>query len=115
MYKVEGTTITMTRGDTALIRVGMTRDGTEYTPQAGDSVRFAAKTELNRTGTEFKEAEPLIVKQIPIDTMILRLDPEDTKGLSFGYYTYDIEITFASGIVDTFIPNSRLVLAPEVH
>lgn len=115
MYKVEGTTITMTRGDTLLVQVGIIRDDTPYTPVAGDSVRFAVKSGLNARGTNFKESDPLILKTIPIDTMILRLDPDDTKSLDFGNYFYDIEITFANGIVDTFIPNSKFVLAPEVH
>jgi hypothetical protein len=47
--------------------------------------------------------------------MILELDPEDTKPLPFGSYTYDIEITFANGIVDTFICEARFILTPEVH
>lgn len=105
----------MTRGDTLLVQVGMTRDGTAYTPQLGDHVRFAVKTELNRKGTDFVEEEPLVTKQIPIDTMILRLDPEDTKALPFRSYKYDIEITFSDGTVDTFICNSDFILAPEVH
>ena len=115
MYKVEGTTITMTRGDTLLVQVGMTRDGTAYTPEAGDRVRFAVKTELNRKDTDFVEDEPLIEKQIPIETMILQLDPEDTKSLPFRSYKYDIEITFSDGTVATFICNSDFILTPEVH
>ena len=115
MYKVEGTTITMTRGDTLLVQVGITRDGTAYTPEAGDSVRFAVKSELNRDGTDFKEATPLVLKNIPIETMILQLDPDDTKGLAFRSYKYDIEITFADGKVDTFICDADFVITPEVH
>lgn len=115
MYKVTGTTITATRGDTVLIQVGMTRGGTAYTPQEGDRVRFALKSELKRDKTNFVEANPLINKAIPIDTMILRLDPEDTKPLKFRGYKYDIEITFADGVVDTFICDSDFIVTPEVH
>ena len=115
MYSVNGTTITLTRGDTMLLLVGMKRDGEPYTPQPGDSVRFALKQSLNPKGTEFREKNPLILKDIPTDTMILRLDPDDTKPFGFGTYRYDIEITFANGYVDTFITNSRFDLTPEVH
>ena len=115
MYRVDGTTITMTRGDTLILSVGMTRDGEPYTPVEGDSVRFALKSQLNGKGTAFKEENQLINKNIPIGTMLIQLEPEDTKSLPFGSYTYDIEITFASGIVDTFICNSPFILAPEVH
>lgn len=115
MYRVDGNKITMTRGDTLIIQVGISQGDEPYTPQAGDSVRFAVKSRLNNKGTAFKEAEPLINKEIPTDTMLLTLDPEDTKQLPFGEYAYDIEITFDNGVVDTFITNSPLIIEPEVH
>lgn len=115
MYHIDGTTISLTRGDTLMVQVSITRDQQPYTPVEGDSVRFALKSGLNARGTDFKEQNPLILKTIPIDTMILRLDPEDTKPLPFGVYKYDIEITFADGKVDTFITASDFNLTPEVH
>lgn len=115
MYSIDGDHITMTRGDTFIAEVEILRDDEPYTPEQGDSVRFALKQNLNARGTDYKESVPLILKPIPIDTMILRLDPEDTKPLGFGRYVYDIEITFANGIVDTFIADARLDLTPEVH
>lgn len=39
MYNADGTTIRMTRGDTAIFQIGMTRNGETYTPEAGDAVR----------------------------------------------------------------------------
>lgn len=115
MYSIDGDHITLTRGDTFFALVSILRDDEPYTPQTGDSVRFALKQNLNARGTEFRERDPLILKDIPIDTMILRIDPEDTKPLGFGQYRYDIEITFANGIVDTFITDARFDLTPEVH
>ena len=115
MINVNGTTITMTRGDTLIVQVGI-QNGTEpYVPVEGDAVRFALKSGLNSKGTEFKESTPLILKDIPTDTLILRLESNDTKALPFGDYTYDIEITYADGTVDTFITEGKLTLAPEVH
>ena len=58
---------------------------------------------------------PLLIKEIPIDTMILTLNPEDTKHLPFGKYVYDIELTKATGEVDTFITKAILKLTEEVH
>lgn len=116
VYTINRTTITLTRGDTFLAEVNILRDNKPYTPEAGDRVRFALKHSLlNPDGTDFRDPDPLILKDIPIDTMVLRLDPEDTKSLGFGRYAYDIEITFANGIVDTFISNARFELTPEVH
>ena len=108
MYTVKGTTIRMTRGDTVLIQVGMTRNGSAYTPQEGDVIRFAVKNQ-SYTG------KVLIHKVIPNNTLILRLDPADTRALSFGDYSYDIEITFSDGTVDTFIAEAKLTIAPEVE
>lgn len=119
-YSVKGTTIYLTRGDSLILQVVILRGepGKEeiYTPEEGDKVRFALKRGImNPEKTKYLDAKPLITKNIPISTLILRLEPEDTKWLDFGTYAYDIEITFANGIVDTFINDAKLVLTPEVH
>lgn len=100
-YSVSGTMITLTRGDTfsALITI---------TDLNGDRIRFAMKNDYN-------DETPLLIKEIPIDTMILTLNPEDTKHLPFGKYVYDIELTKATGEVDTFITKAILKLTEEVH
>ena len=114
MVRVKNNKITMTRGDTLRLKVGMILDDEEYTPQEGDEVRIAVKNDiLNATRTDYVDAEPLILVTIPNDTLILRLDPQHTKSLPFGTYAYDIQITFADGTVDTFISN-KLVLTEEV-
>lgn len=114
MYTVNNTTIKMTRGDTAIIQVAMTRNGQPYELQEGDVVRFALKrAAMNAKKTEYSDAKPLIKKTIGGD-LVLRIDPQDTKPLGFGEYAYDIEITFADGEVDTFIHDAMLTLLPEV-
>ena len=109
--KIEGNKITLTRGDSFAAKVTMRYRNTqeEYTPQAGDVVRFALKASCTDTG------EPLILTEIPIDTLLLELVPDDTKPLPFGQYVYDIELTYASGKVDTFITAAPFVIAQEVH
>lgn len=115
-YSVSGTTISLTRGDTVKIKVGLTKDGVEYIPQPGDSIRFAVKsTKMLPDKSEYQDTDPLINKQIPINTMTLVLDPQDTKPLPFGNYVYDMEITFEDGTVDTFITTAKFKLTPEVH
>lgn len=116
-YKIKDTAITLTRGDTLVVTVSLQyRDGTPYDPTSADSVRFALKSNRMLAGnSEFYDKEPLILKDIPTSTMELRLDPEDTKGLKFGQYKYDIELTRADGFVCTFIDNADFVIAPEVH
>ena len=115
MYSISGTTIKMTRGDTLIVALNLTYDGEIYTPDPGDVIKFmACRGELNADKSAYKDNTLLIDKVIPNDTMVLRLNPADTKELSFGTYAYDMEITFADGRVDTFIQGQKLVIMPEV-
>ena len=123
MHKIDGKTISLTRGDTLEVQVGIKVkisdcEYQDYTPEPGDSVRFALKhtTKKRRTDgyIEFKDDEPLIEKSIPTDTLVLRLNPADTKDLGFGHYKYDIEMTFADGRVDTFIADGDFNILEEV-
>jgi len=115
-YKIEGTKITTVRGDTFRVMVNITNnDGTPYTPAEGDSIRFALKsTKMNAAKSEYEDRVPLIRKTIPVDTLVLELEPNDTKSLGFGAYEYDIEITKEDGDVDTFIQASPFILAKEL-
>lgn len=101
-YKVEDTTIYLTRGDTGYFTFTPyvhTDDGDQvYEPQEGDSIRFAMKQKHGDT------YEVLLTKPVDIETFQMKFEPEDTKGLAFGKYVYDVELTTASGDVDTYIP-----------
>ena len=99
-YSVSGTMITLTRGDTFSALITIT--------DLNDNQYIAMKNDYN-------DETPLLIKEIPIDTMILTLNPEDTKHLPFGKYVYDIELTKATGEVDTFITKAILKLTEEVH
>lgn len=113
---ISGTSISLTRGDTLKVKIDILKDNEPYTPVVGDSVRFALKhPTMNSKKTAYKDTEPLIIKNIPIQTMILKLDPEDTKELDFDTYVYDIQITFEDGTVDTFITEAKFIITPEVH
>lgn len=105
--KINNNTITLTRGDTLRVVVGITMDGEEYTPASGDVMRFAMKKKV-------ADEETLIEKVIPNDTMTLELEPEDTKSLDFGTYYYDIEVTMEDGTVNTFITKSAFIIAEEI-
>ncbi len=107
--KVSGTTITATRGDTVKVQLELIdSEGNVYTPAASDVIRFAMKE-------SYDDAEPILLKVIPNDTLILKLDPEDTKNLSQpSSYVYDLQITYANGDVDTFIDKAKFKLTEEV-
>ena len=108
-FKVKKNTIYLTRGDTFKARLTINNpDGSIYTPVEGDKIRFALKENV-------EDEECLVLRDIPIDTMLLIIYPEDTKPLEFGSYVYDIQLTKANGDVDTFITASKLKLTAEVE
>ena len=99
MHQIDGNNITLTRGDSLTIQLSLTKDGETYTPSEGSSIRFAMK----RKYTDPDE-NVLLVKDIPIDTLVLEIEPEDTKPLTMkSKYVYDIQLTDETGRVDTFI------------
>lgn len=115
MYSIKGTTISLTRGDTFVAVISLTRGSERYEPAEGDTIRFALKDyHMNAQQTAWVDETVLVTKNVPTDTMQLKLDPEDTKDLHFGQYRYDIELTYANGDVDTFIENAVIIIAPEV-
>lgn len=107
MIRLNGTTITLTRGDTLRLELSLTKDGEAYEMQDGDQIRFALKK-------EYRDEDVLIEKAIASD-MILELVPEDTKPLAFGDYVYDIQMTYADGAVDTFIAKAIFIISEEVE
>lgn len=109
MIKVEGNTITMTRGDTLVVTLTLKNaDGTAYTPVEGDAVRFAMKRNFN-------DAQCVIEKTISTADMTLTLASNDTKKLPQpSKYVYDMQITKSDGTVDTFI-SDYLFIKEEVN
>ncbi len=115
MYRFDGNTIYLTRGDTLRASLSIKQNEIDYIPVDGDSIRFAMKrADLNSSKTDFLDKKPLVEKNIPIETLQLKLDSSDTAALPFGVYAYDIQITMADGTVDTFITD-KIYLQPEVN
>lgn len=86
MLQVQGTDISLTRGDTAEFDVApLNADGTAYEFQEGDSVIF---TLAKKWGV----APPIVEREVPTDTLVLGIRPSDTSSLKFGTYCYDIKV-----------------------
>lgn len=122
MTDITNNIITHTRGDTLRAKVDLFHDKEKTKPyiiEDGDSVRFALKKprqiKVDKGYTEYEDVEPLVLKDVPVDTLILHLEPIDTKHLSFGKYEYDIQIVHSDGTTDTFIPPTLFNLTKEVH
>lgn len=108
--------IQATRGDTIIIDINIVDAlGNPYEPDLEhDELRFALKKNYN-------DEEPLLVKDIPIDTCQLRIESEETKHLiQPGDYVFDVQLTYGDGIVSTIIPNkdartAKFKLIEEVY
>ena len=93
MVSINGTNISVTRGDTLDISIEILYpDGSPYTVLAGDVIRFALKQ-------RYTDPEPLICKEIPHAGMNLRLE---------------IQITMEGGTVCTFIDRAKFTVTEEV-
>ena len=57
--------------------------------------------------------EVILQKDVDMDTMQLRLDPEDTKSLDFATYSYDLQLTDYLDNVTTVLL-SRIKFTKEV-
>ena len=110
MYSIDPKTnnITLVRGDYFACNISMIKGASSFVPTDG-TLRFAVKRKYTDD-----DDNVLIVKQIPLDTMLLELESADTKDLRFGEYVYDIEYTDAYGRPDTFI-RAKLLLSEEVY
>lgn len=112
MLRIDGTTITLTRGDSARIQLSLNKryaDGTvePYTPATGDTIRFAMKKDYS------DEQAPILI-DIPASTLLLHILPAHTKNLPYGEYKYDVELSTAGGDKDTFIEKATIILTEEV-
>jgi hypothetical protein len=109
MVKINGNRISMTRGDTMQAQVEIfDASGDPYEVQEGDRIRFAMKS-MNKDSC----GQILLYKEIPNSTLVVTLQPEDTENLPLGEYGYDIELTKANGVVDTFIAEAKIELRWE--
>ena len=107
MLEISNNIIQLTRGDTAKFLVTLKNaNGTTYTPQAGDSIHFFMKR-------KYSDANPVLVKTIPNDTLLLEIEPTDTATLAYGIYVFDLEMKYADGVIDTFI-QGKIILNEEV-
>lgn len=109
MLKVSGNKIELTRGDTMILEVNLKDEsGADYTPEESDKVYFRLKR--NATAKDM-----LLEKEIPIDTMVLRLDVQDTSDLKFGTYVYEIELVTSNDYHFTAIANEEFVISEELE
>lgn len=100
-------TIKLTRGDDITLAIVLIdQNGNEYDLQEGDELIFSVKK-------DFRSKETVLCKHIY--TKQLLISHEDTVGLDFGNYIYDVQLHFSSGQIFTVISPSKMIILPEVH
>ena len=104
---INGTNISMTRGDTESMTVTLD-DGIGFVE--GDIIELTVRVnpsssnvELYKKVTEFDEGKARI-----------EIRSEDTEGLVFRSYVYDVQLTRANGGVCTIIKPAIFEILPEV-
>ena len=105
MLEIRGTAIYLTRGDSAYIGINLRTGDMEYQLMEGDRLTFTVRKDPY-------SKQKLIEKTLTEPVISLR--PEDTEGLSFGIYHYDVELKFQNGDVNTVIPVSEFHVEKEV-
>lgn len=108
MLHVEGNTIRLTRGDTAYLSVTIVKRDT------GEAYEIAENDILVFTLKKYTSDEtPLFQKRI-IGGNTFHIMPDDTSGLRFGKYKYDVQLTTLRGDVYTVIEPSTFEVMEEV-
>lgn len=110
MYKIDDDgTFSIIRGDSADFTIHLYEVDDkgevigEYNPEPGDTILFTVKKNT-------KSNDILIQKTGPNIDLV----PADTKDLDYGSYKYDVQLTFASGFVDTVVPPTVFKVLEEV-
>lgn len=109
--KIQGTNISMIRGDSEAIKVSCRNESGDDIPLAeGDIVYFTVK---RSTSTEEKILQK-IVTEFTEGVALITIFPKDTRELKTGVYYYDIQLNRADGQVKTIIPPSKFTINAEV-
>lgn len=107
MLRITDNEVILTRGDNAdLIVTIKDMSGNIYELQEGDELVFTLKYNCVTPNI-------LVQKDITIDSTIHIL-PEDTSGLNYGKYLFDVQLTTADDKIYTVIPPTVFVVSDEV-
>lgn len=110
--KVQGTDLSMIRGDSETITVSCADINDQPLPfQVGDIVYFTVK----ERAIDVEKILQKIVTVFETDgTAIVDIDPIDTTNLKFKTYIYDIQWVKEDGTVTTIVRPSKFTLLEEV-
>ncbi len=109
--KIIGTNISMIRGDSESITIFLKdSSGNSLSFEDEDTLFFTVKDNIKTDKITLQK----IITTFQDGKAIIGIDPEDTKGLRFKDYVYDIQLNRADGYVKTIIPPSKFIIEGEV-
>lgn len=109
--KIQGTNISMIRGDSEAIKVSCKDEsGADVPLVEGDIVYFTVK---RNTYTEEKILQKIVTEFIE-GAALITIFPNDTRELIPSNYYYDIQLNRANGQVKTIVPPSKFTINAEV-
>ena len=104
MLQVQGTNISMIRGDTGTIDVNISANGVPYQILDTDKIVFSVKKSYDTDAYALQKT---------VESGKIKLMHTDTNELSTGNYVWDMQITTTNGDVATIGPG-RLNVLPDV-
>lgn len=107
--KIDGTNLSMIRGDSEGIILTIKENDVEYEFQEGDVVYFTIKKHANTDEIELQK----IITSFEGNEAAIEIEPQDTKGLEFRSYVYDIQLTSGERVT-TVVPHSNFIIEKEV-
>lgn len=108
---LNGTHITMTRGDSETITVNMrNRDGEQVSFVDGDIIYMTVKDNLKTDEKIFQK----MITEFTDGKADIDILPEDTSDIRVKSYVYDIQLTREDGSVTTIIKPSDLTIEGDV-
>lgn len=113
MLNINGSVISLTRGDSAYITLSaIDKGGNAYALQEGDKVRVQVRYAPN-SGVLLFDGD--VTYDVGSTEFMWHIYPEDTKEANVKQkYYWDAQIEFANGDVMTFIESSLFKLRDEV-
>lgn len=100
--------IQLTRGDTARLSVTITND------QANSEYEIADGDTLTLTVRKNPRDKTIVLQKSVVGSGNFYIAPEDTQEISFGKFSYDIQLTTAGGDVYTVITPNTFEILEEV-
>lgn len=114
--KIDGQNLSMIRGDSETLTISCADpSGVPLPFGMNDTVYLTVKTS---SGSETKCFQKSVgyTPAIPFinGKAVISITPNDTRGLAFGTYVYDIQWNKSDGSVITIVPKSKFTIEEEV-